>query len=78
MSLVWIHNRGKRLVLVGTAFVAAIGMIAASGESRAAAQPTTVADIALYQGGDRQQILVEGAQKKASLSFTIPTPGWRP
>jgi iron(III) transport system substrate-binding protein len=69
MSLVWIHNRGKRLVLVGTAFVAAIGMIAASGESRAAAQPTTVADIALYQGGDRQQILVEGAQKEGQLVF---------
>ncbi len=35
----------------------------------ASGQPATVADLALYQGSDRQRILVEGAKKEGQLTF---------
>ena len=35
----------------------------------AAGKPNTVAQLALYKGADRQQILEEGAKKEGKLSF---------
>ncbi len=42
---------------------APLGLEAASG------QPTTLADLALYQGPDREHILVEGAKKEGNVTF---------
>ena len=36
-----------------------------------ASKPTTVAELALYQGPDREQILIEGAKKEGSVTFYI-------
>ena len=42
----------------------------------AAAAPTTLPQIALYQGADRDKILIEGAKKRDSLRSTIRTRGF--
>jgi iron(III) transport system substrate-binding protein len=42
-------------------------MLVLSGMGEAFAQPKTVAEIALYQGPDRQQILIEGAKKEGQV-----------
>jgi hypothetical protein len=34
-----------------------------------AAAPTSVAQLALYQGPDREKILIEGAKRESQLSF---------
>ncbi len=39
------------------------------GSARGAVRPTTVADIALYQGADRQQMLIEGAKREGQVTF---------
>lgn len=49
------------MVITGLLGFAAIG--------GAATKPTTVAEIALYQGPDREQILIEGAKKEGQLMF---------
>ncbi len=49
--------------LMLTAFLAVVR----TGE--AAARPTTVAEIALYQGPDREQLLIEGAKKEGQMTF---------
>jgi ABC-type glycerol-3-phosphate transport system substrate-binding protein len=40
-----------------------------AGAGWTASKPTTVAEIALYQGPDREQILIEGAKKERQLVF---------
>lgn len=44
-------------------------LLSAVGTGEAAAKPGTVAEIALYQGSDREQILVEGAKKEGQVMF---------
>jgi len=55
----------------GNCLVAALAVIFLfSGTAMPAAKkPTTVADLALYRGPDRQQMLEEGARKEGSLTF---------
>jgi len=50
--------------------VAVFAVLCASGNCLAAAKkPSTVAELALYKGVDRQKILEEGARKEGKLSF---------
>lgn len=44
-------------------------LLIAPGIGETAARPTTVAEIALYQGPDREQLLMEGAKKEGQLMF---------
>lgn len=46
---------------------AASGQSSGGGKEKAGAKPATVAEIALYKGVDRQQILEEGAKKEGKL-----------
>ena len=46
---------------------AALLVFVATGD--AASMPTTVAEIALYQGPDREQMLIEGAKKDGQVAF---------
>jgi len=50
-------------------FVVLVVLLAAEGGTGAAAKPTTVAEIALYQGADREQVLIEGAKKEGQVMF---------
>jgi iron(III) transport system substrate-binding protein len=54
-----------------------VAWCAAPEQASAQAKPTTVAELAVYQGPDRQQILEEGAKKEGTLTFytsgTVPT-----
>jgi iron(III) transport system substrate-binding protein len=40
-----------------------------STQGFAANAPATVAQIALYQGGDREKILIEGARREGQVTF---------
>jgi iron(III) transport system substrate-binding protein len=44
-------------------------MLAFAGTGKAASKPTTVAEIALYQGTDRERMLIEGAKKEGQILF---------
>ncbi len=48
-----------------------------SAQPMTAKRPTTVAELALYRGADRQKLLEEGAKKEGTLTFyttaTVPT-----
>ncbi len=59
---------GLRATLI-SAFVAMVVLLAAEGAIGAAPKPTTVAEIALYQGADREQLLIEGAKKEGQVMF---------
>jgi len=59
---------GLRATLI-SAFIPMVLLLAAEGAIGAAARPTTVAEIALYQGRDRDQVLVEGAKKEGQVMF---------
>lgn len=51
-------------------FVISVLFVAMAGKGRAAAvKPGTVAELALYKGADRQQILEAGAKKEGKLTF---------
>ncbi|HLA05726.1 MAG TPA: hypothetical protein VJZ16_07090, partial [Syntrophales bacterium] len=45
----------------------AVTILAGSGAAGTAGAPKTVAEIALYQGPDREKILIEGAKKEGQL-----------
>ncbi|MFC1817266.1 ABC transporter substrate-binding protein [Thermodesulfobacteriota bacterium] len=55
------------------AFACTLGVLAAvlviAGTGAAAGKPKTVAELALYKGGDRQQILEAGAKQEGKLLF---------
>jgi len=57
------HKQFTVVIIVGLALV-----LAGSAFS-AAKKPATMAELALYKGPDRQQILEEGAKKEGKLSF---------
>ena len=61
MSLKAIRQCGLRLI-------AAICFLGAANASAATA-PMSVAEIALYQGADREKILIEGAKREGQLTF---------
>jgi iron(III) transport system substrate-binding protein len=50
-------------------FAAIMILYAVQGAIAATSKPTTVADIALYQGADREQLLIEGAKKEGQVIF---------
>lgn len=54
---------------VGSATLAFAAWLAFAGSVAAAGKPTTVAELALYRGPDRQKILVDGAKKEGKLTF---------
>jgi iron(III) transport system substrate-binding protein len=50
--------------------LAAFGLLVLSAESGwTAGKPTTIPEIALYQGVDREQMLIEGAKKEGLVTF---------
>jgi len=59
---------GLRATLI-SAFVPMVLLLTAEGATGAAPKPTTVAEIALYQGADREQFLIEGAKKEGQVMF---------
>jgi len=71
----------KHLSSFVTVGVAVVGFVAAwfasSEQAIAQSKPTTVAELAVYQGPDRQKILEEGAKKEGKLTYytsgTVPT-----
>lgn len=54
---------------VGSLLTAGLLSLPAPGLGAAVGKPKTVAEIALYQGPDREQILIEGAKKEGQLTF---------
>ncbi|MFC1816625.1 ABC transporter substrate-binding protein [Thermodesulfobacteriota bacterium] len=46
-----------------------VGVLVVPSTGIAASKPTTVAEIALYQGPDRENILIEGAKKEGQLTL---------
>jgi iron(III) transport system substrate-binding protein len=58
-----------RQATLASAFAAIMILYAVQGAIAAAGRPTTVADIALYQGADREQLLIEGAKKEGQVVF---------
>ncbi len=63
---------GKRRGLesaIRCAMIAVVGLLVWAAAGRAASKPMTVADIALYQGSDREQTLVEGAKRESGILF---------
>ena len=60
----------RRLLPILSCMVLIAGSIPAlTVRSEAAAAPMTAADIATYQGPDRQQILIEGAKREGQLMY---------
>ena len=57
----------RRHVVLTT--VAALALLIASGCGAAAPEPTTTAEMALYEGPDRLQQLVEGAKREGQLTI---------
>ena len=52
-------------------------LVASTVASSHAAQskPVTLAELALYQGADREKILLDGAKKEGQLTFSLRIPG---
>lgn len=61
-------NVFARAALV-SALAASMILYAVQGATAAAGKPATVAEIALYQGADREQLLIEGAKKEGQVIF---------
>ncbi|MFC1815452.1 ABC transporter substrate-binding protein [Thermodesulfobacteriota bacterium] len=57
-----------QIVIVCTLLILPI-VLAMANPIMAASKPTTVAEIALYQGPDREKLLIEGAKKEGKLTF---------
>jgi iron(III) transport system substrate-binding protein len=62
-------NRWSFGGMKGRALLAMAGLLACAQTGWPAAKPSTVAEIALYQGRDREQLLVDGAKREAQLFF---------
>jgi len=67
---------GSRVV-IGYILLAVTISLAVVGMAGAASEPKTVAEIALYQGPDREKMLIEGAKKEAQLTFYNSHTGFR-
>jgi len=61
--------KSKHKQYVSVVVVLILGLFSASACGAAAKKPATVAELALYRGSDRQQILEEGAKKEGTLVF---------
>lgn len=61
---------GLRVVLY--MLVTVMFLLTVAGTGGGATKPTTVAEIALYQGPDREQILIDGAKKEGGVVFYNP------
>ncbi|HEX9143365.1 MAG TPA: hypothetical protein VGA09_03770, partial [Candidatus Binatia bacterium] len=49
--------------------LAVAGLLVCTQSGWPAAKPTTVAELALYQGRDREKVLIDGARKEAQVLF---------
>ena len=58
-----------RVVHITKSWLASALLLLAGVECFAAAAPASIAQLALYQGADREKILVEGAKKEGALSL---------
>jgi iron(III) transport system substrate-binding protein len=56
-------------IIVGSLLMAAALILSLGDFGSAASKLTTVAELALYQGPDREQILIEGAKREGGLTF---------
>lgn len=59
----------KRLSLTMPALAMVLALIGLSEAQAAQAKPMSTAELALYQGKDREQVLVEGAKKEGQMVF---------
>jgi len=70
MSLKNIRRRcGGSCLALGRLILAVAILLAAVGTAVAAGKPLTVAEIALYQGPDREKLLMEGARKEGQITL---------
>ena len=69
LSTIEMRERRARSITIESVWMFIMWLLAFATIGGAASKPTTVAEIALYQGPDRQQILIEGAKKEAQLMF---------
>lgn len=58
------QNTGRHSLKAGMALA-----LLAAGTGWAASKPASVAEVALYQGADREQMLIEGAKKEGQVMF---------
>ncbi len=63
------QGRGAFRTATAWALAAVIVLLGAANVEGAAGKPKTVAEIALYQGSDREKLLIEGAKKEGKLMF---------
>ncbi len=65
-----IIQRSYRGVRNGTGFLLmAMTVLWTAGAALADSRPKTVAEVALYQGSERERILIEGAKKEGQLTL---------
>ncbi len=62
------NSRGWRKI-GGRFALAVVAVLLSATAAMTAARPATVAEIALYQGADREQMLIEGAKKEGQVMF---------
>ncbi len=62
-------GRRRLLSMLNSIVLVAAPILALTVRAQAAAVPVTVADIATYQGADRQKKLIEGAKKEGQLMY---------
>ena len=55
--------------VIASALMVLVFLLAAPGTGMGASHPTTAAELALYQGPDREQILIEGAKKEGKVTL---------
>jgi len=65
----FIKNSVFFLVVIICTLTIAFFLITATGSAAAEGRPQTVAEVALYQGADREQVLIEGAKKEGEFIF---------
>ena len=62
---------GNCRALLAFLFLAGAVLVLATSPALAAGQPKTVAEIALYQGPDREKLLIEGAKREGNFTLYI-------
>ncbi len=64
-----LRPRSGRAVAGARALASAMTALLMAGTGWTASRPASVSQVALYQGADRQQILIEGAKKEGQVMF---------
>lgn len=63
----------KRWSCTCACLISAAGILVQASMALGAAAPTSIPQLALYQGADREKILIEGAKREGQLTFSIRT-----